>query len=66
MYTSWKILIITSNEDISKAILNFRAGLWGEVKRLRSDGYYDVIKYGRIVTNKWDELAGEPMSSIQC
>ena len=47
------------NEDFSKATLNIRAELWDEVKRLRGEGYYAVIKYDRIVTNKRDEVARE-------
>ena len=43
----------------SKATLNIRAELWDEVKRLRGEGYYAVIKYDRIVTNKRDEVARE-------
>ena len=46
------------NEDFSKAILNIRAELWDEVKRLRVEGYYAVIKYDRILTNKRDEGGG--------
>ena len=48
-----------TNEDFSKATLNIRAELWDEVKRLRGEGYYAVIKYDRIVTNKRDEVARE-------
>ena len=47
------------NEDFSKATLNIRAELWDEVKRLRGEGYYAVIKYDRIVTNKRDEAVRE-------
>ena len=47
------------NEDFSKATLNIRAELWDEVKRLRGEGYYAVIKYDRIVTNKRGEVARE-------
>ena len=47
------------NEDFSKDTLNIRAKLWDEVKRLRGEGYYAVIKYYRIVTNKRDEVARE-------
>ena len=47
------------NEDFSKATLNIRAELWDEVKRLRGEGYYAVIKYDRIVTNKRDEVVRE-------
>ena len=32
------------NEDFSKATLNIRADLWDKVKRLRGEGYFDVIK----------------------
>ena len=45
------------NEDFNKATWNIRAELWDEVKRLRGEGYYAVIKYDRIVTNKLDEVA---------
>ena len=44
-------------EDFSKATLNIRAELWDEVKRVRRKGYYAVIKYDKIVTNKRDEMA---------
>ena len=47
------------NEDFSKATLNIRADLWDKVKRLRGEGYFYVIKYDRIVTNKRDEVARE-------
>ena len=47
------------NEDFSKATLNIRAELWDEVKRLRAEGYFVVIKYDRIVTNKPDKVAQE-------
>ena len=47
------------NEDFSNATLNIMAELWGKVKRLRGEGYYAVIKYGSIVTNKRDEVARE-------
>ena len=47
------------NEDFSKATLNIRADLWDKVKRLREEGYFYVIKYDRIVTNKRDEVARE-------
>ena len=47
------------NEDFSKATLNIRAELWDEVKRLRAAGYFVVIKYDRIVTNKPDKVAQE-------
>ena len=47
------------NEDFSKATLNIRAELWDEVKRLRAEGYFVVIKYDRIVTNKPDKGAQE-------
>ena len=47
------------NEDFSKATLNIRAELWDEVKRLRAEGYFVVIKYDRIVTNKPDKEAEE-------
>ena len=46
------------NEDFGKATLNIRAELWDEVKRLRVEGYYAVIKYDRILTNKQDEGGG--------
>ena len=45
------------NKDFSKATLNIRAELWDEVKRLRGEGYFTVIKYDRIVSNKRDEVA---------
>ena len=48
-----------TNEDFSKATLNIRAELWDEVKQLREEGYYAVIKYDRILTNKRDEVARE-------
>ena len=32
------------NEDFIKAPLNIRADLWDKVKRLRGEGYSDVIK----------------------
>ena len=38
------------NKDFSKATLNIRAELLGK-------GYFTVIKYDRIVTNKRDEVA---------
>ena len=44
------------NKDFSKATLNITARLWDEVKQVRGEGYYFVIKYDRIVTNsgmKW-------------
>ena len=44
------------NEDFSKATLNIRAELWDEMKRLRGEGCYTVIKYDRIVANKRDEM----------
>ena len=44
------------NEDVSKATLNIRVELWDEVKRLRGVGYYAVVKYDRIVTNKREEV----------
>ena len=47
------------NENFSKATLNIRAEFWDEVKRLREEGYYTVIKYDKIVTNKRDEVARE-------
>ena len=47
------------NEDFIKATLNIRADLWDKVKRLRGEGYSDVIKQDRIVTNKRDEVARE-------
>ena len=47
------------NEDFSKATLNIRAELWDEVKQLRGESYFAVIKYDRIVTNKRDEVARE-------
>ena len=47
------------NEDFSKATLNIRAEMWDEVKRLRGDGYFAVIKYDRIVTKKRDKVARE-------
>ena len=47
------------NEDFIKAPLNIRADLWDKVKRLRGEGYSDVIKQDRIVTNKRDEVARE-------
>ena len=47
------------NENFSKATLNIRAEFWDEVKRLREEGYYAVIKYDKIVTNKRDEVARE-------
>ena len=47
------------NKDFSKAALNIRAELWDEVKRLRAEGYFVVIKYDRIVTNKRDKGAQE-------
>ena len=47
------------NEDFSKATLNIRAELWDEVKRIRAEGYFVVIKYDRIVTNKPDKVAQE-------
>ena len=53
------------NEDFSKATLNIRAELWDEVKRLRGEGYYAVIKYDRIVTNKRDVVAREEVCSIK-
>ena len=53
------------NEEFSKATLNVRAELWGEVKRLRAEGYFVVIKYHSIVTNKRDEEAHEKLSSMK-
>ena len=47
------------NEDFNKATLNIRAELWDEVKRLRGEGYFAVIKYDRIVINKRDEVERE-------
>ena len=47
------------NEDFSKATLNIRAQLWDEVKRPRAEGYFVVIKYDIIVTNKRDKRAQE-------
>ena len=47
------------NKDFSKATLNIRADLWDKVKQFRGEGYYGVIKYDRIVTNKRDEVARE-------
>ena len=43
-------------EDFSKATLNIRAELWDEMKWLRGEGCYIVIKYDRIVANKRDEV----------
>ena len=47
------------SEGFSEATLNIRAELWDEVKRLREEGYFAVIKYDRIVTNKRNEVARE-------
>ena len=48
---------INKDKEKGKATLNIRAELWDEVKRLRGKGYFTVIKYDRIVTNKRDEVA---------
>ena len=41
MYVRWKILV---TEDFGKATFNIRTELWGEVKWLREEGYFAVIK----------------------
>ena len=48
-----------TDEDLSKATLNVRAGLWEEVKWLEEEGYYAVIKCDRIIINKRDGVARE-------
>ena len=40
------------NEDFSKATLTIRAALWNELRPIRGEGYFAVIKYDRFVTNK--------------
>ena len=52
------------NEGFSKATLNIKAGLWDEVKRLKRKCYYAVLRYDRIVTNKWDEVVQEQVCLI--
>ena len=47
------------NKDFSEAILNIRIDLWDELKQLREEVYYAIIKYDGIVTNKRDEVARE-------
>ena len=47
------------NEDFSEATLIIRAWLCDEVKCLRRKGFYGVIKYDRIFTNKRDEVVQE-------
>ena len=39
--------------------MNIRTGLWDDVKQVRGEGYYAIIKYDRIITNKQDEVAQE-------
>ena len=53
------------NKEFSKATLNVRTELWGEVKWLRAEGYFVVIKYDRIVTIKRDGGAHEKLSSMK-
>ena len=48
-----------SEEVNNKGTLNIRAELWDEVKPLRGEGCYAVIKYDRIVTSKRDEVTRE-------
>ena len=55
----WLLVGYYINENFSEATLNIRAELWDEVKRLRDEGYFAVIKYDRIVTNKRNEVARE-------
>ena len=47
------------SEGFSKATLNIRAELWDNVKRLREEGYFVVMKYERKLTKKWDEVRQE-------
>ena len=61
----WKDTGYYINEDFSKATSNIRAESWDEVKRLREEGYYAVIKSDRIVSNKRDEMAQEYVCSIK-
>ena len=63
MYTSWKILVITSMKTLVELIW-FRAWLLDEMKQLRGDGYYGVIKYDRTVTNKREEAARKVFSVL--
>ena len=37
-------------EDFSKKTVEIRKKLWDQVKKLREDGKYAVIKYDKIVT----------------
>ena len=37
-------------EDFSKGTVEIRKTLWDQVKKLREDGKYPVIKYDKIVT----------------
>ena len=37
-------------EDFSKEAVEIRKKLWDQVKKLREDGKYAVIKYDKIVT----------------
>ena len=37
-------------EDFSKEAVEIRKKLWDQVKKLREDGKYPVIKYDKIVT----------------
>ena len=47
------------SEGFGKATLNIRAELWDDVKQLREEGYFVVIKYERKLTKKWDEVRQE-------
>ena len=42
----------------------FRAWLLDEMKQLRGDGYYGVIKYDRTVANKREEAARKVFSVL--
>ena len=48
-----------NEEDFNKVALIIRAELWDEIKEFRGEGFYGVIKYDKIVTNKRDEVAQE-------
>ena len=44
------------SESFSKATLNIRIEMGDDVKRLREEGYFAVIKDERNLTNKRDEV----------